>query len=87
MFCIVTIGICMRDSCGQPFAIPALSSPRLGRCRTPAFAFVRHQSVEILDYLDEVSVAFVRSAWHGDALAKHQRSKIQLLLRATSYRE
>ena len=41
---------------GQPFAIAALSSPRIGWCCTPALAFVRHQSVEISDDLDAVSV-------------------------------
>ena len=87
LLCIVTIDICMQNSFGQPFAIPALPSPRFGWCRTPALALVRHQSVEILDDLDAVSVRFIRSARHGASLAKHQRSKTQLRLRTTSYRE
>ena len=51
---LVTIHICMKHRFGQAFAIATLPSPRLGRCRTPAFALVIYQCVEIFDDLDAV---------------------------------
>jgi hypothetical protein len=56
LLCIITIDIGTQNRFGQPFAIAALPSPRLGWCRTPALAFVRHQSVQISNDLDAVSV-------------------------------
>ena len=56
LLALVTIHIRTKNGFGQAFTIATLTSPRLSRCRTPAFALVRYQCVEIFYDLDAVSV-------------------------------
>ena len=53
---LVTIHFRTKNDFGQAFTIATLTSPRLSRCRTPAFALVRYQCVEIFYDLDAVAV-------------------------------
>lgn len=84
LLALVTIHIRMKNRFGQAFTVATLPSPRLSRCRTPAFALVRYQCVEIFDDLDAVSVRFMCSTWYDVTVAKQPRRKTQLRLRTTS---
>ena len=81
---IVAVNACIHNRFGQALAIATLPSPRLSGCRAPSLTLVRHQSVEIFDDLDAVTVCFIGSAGHGATVAKPERRKTQLRLNTTS---
>ena len=73
-----------QDRLCQAFAIAALPSAGFSRRRTPSFAFVRYEVVEVVSNLDASTICFIGSARHVGSLAKCEEA--QSRVNTTSYR-
>ena len=82
--CIVAIDVPNQDRLRQASAIAALPSTGFSGRRTPSFAFVRHEAVEVFSNLNMSTICFIGSARHTDSLAKCAWT--QSRVSTTSYR-